>query len=160
MCYSIWQVLRNRGGIMFKIKLDNKAVSNIVNIYFVLFLWVCLIGMMFQSSNEFVFVSFLVFSLVYFAIQVIKFLLGFKLLAVKDKKMPKKQKKALEKKYSDIYLVAKKMADYFTIFIFGLSIIYIFLFIQNISPMLLLLMMVILFVWIVYLIIYNMKTGK
>lgn len=145
---------------MFKVKLDNKTISNIVNIYFVLFLWVCLIMMMFQSSNEFVFVSFLVFSLIYFTIQIIKFLLGFKLLALKDKKMPKKQKKVLEKKYSNIYLVVKNMANYFTIFIFGLAIVYIFLFIQNISPMLLLLMMIILVVWIVYLVIYNMKIGK
>lgn len=145
---------------MFKINLDNKTICNIVNIYFVLFLWVCLIGIMFQSSNEFVFVSFLVFSLIYFAIQVIKFLLSFKLLAIKDKKMPKKQKKALEKKYNNIYLIAKKMANYSTTFIFGLSIVYIFLFIQNISPMLLLLMMIILVVWIIYLVIYNIKTQK
>ena len=71
---------RNRGGIMFKIKLDNKTVSSIVNIYFILFLWICLIGMMFQSSNEFIFVSFLFISLFYFAVQVIKILLNFKLI--------------------------------------------------------------------------------
>ena len=82
--------LRNRGEIMFEIKLDSKTTANIVNIYFVLFLWVCLIGMMFQSSNEFVFVTFLFFSLFYFAIQVLKFLLNFKLISIKEKKIPKK----------------------------------------------------------------------
>ncbi len=152
--------LRNRGEIMFEIKLDSKTTANIVNIYFVLFLWVCLIGMMFQSSNEFVFVTFLFFSLFYFAIQVLKFLLNFKLISIKEKKMPKKEKKALEKKFGTIYSVVKKVIDYFTIFIFGLATIYIFLYIEDISPMLLIIMMIILTIWIIYLIIYNVRTQK
>lgn len=151
---------RNRGGIMFKIKLDNKTVSSIVNIYFILFLWICLIGMMFQSSNEFIFVSFLFISLFYFAVQVIKILLNFKLISIKEKKMPKKVKKVLEKKYGTIYTIIKKIIDYFTILIFAIAIIYIFLFIERISPMLLLLMMIVLIVWIIYLIFYNIKTQK
>ncbi len=145
---------------MFEIKLDSKTTANIVNIYFVLFLWVCLIGMMFQSSNEFVFVTFLFFSLFYFAIQVLKFLLNFKLISIKEKKMPKKEKKALEKKFGTIYSVVKKVIDYFTIFIFGLATIYIFLYIEDISPMLLIIMMIILTIWIIYLIIYNVRTQK
>ena len=87
---------------MFKIKLDHKTISNIINIYFVLFLWVCLIGMMFQSSNEFIFVTFLLFSLFYFAIQISKVFLNFKLLSIQEKKMPKKAKKVLEKKFGTI----------------------------------------------------------
>lgn len=145
---------------MFKIKLDNKTVSNIINIYFVLILWICLIGIMFQSSNEFVFVTFLIFSLFYFAIQVFKIFLNFKLISIREKKMPKKVKGTLEKKYGTIYLVVKRMLDYFTIFIFGLAILYTLLFIEDISPVLLLLMMAILVLWIVYLIVYNVKIGK
>ena len=152
--------LRNRGEIMFEIKLDSKTTANIVNIYFVLFLWVCLIGIMFQSSIEFVFVTFLFFSLFYFAIQLLKFLLNFKLISIKEKKMHKKEKKALEKKFGTIYSVVKKVIDYFTIFIFGLATIYIFLYIEDISPMLLIIMMIILTIWIIYLIIYNVRTQK
>lgn len=152
--------LRNRGGFMFKIKLDHKTISNIINIYFVLFLWVCLIGMMFQSSNEFIFVTFLLFSLFYFAIQISKVFLNFKLLSIQEKKMPKKAKKVLEKKFGTIYMIVKKITDYFTIFIFALAIIYIVIYIENISSTLLLLMMIILIMWIIYLIIYNVRTQK
>lgn len=148
---------RNRGGIMLKIKLDKKIISNIVNVYFILLLWVCLIGISFQSSNEFVFVSFLIFSLFYFIVQILKFFLEFKLLSLKEKKMSKKIKTALEKKYKANYLIVKRIVHYYTIFIFGLSFIYTFLFIESISPILLLIMVIILVLWIIYLLFYNIK---
>lgn len=145
---------------MLKINLDKKIVSNIINVYFVLLLWICLIGATFQSSNELIFISFLLFSLFYALIQILKFFLEFKLLSLKEKKMSKKKKNALEKKYQTNYLIVKGIAYCYTIFIFSLSFVYTFLYIENISPVLLLIMVIILVIWVIYLLFYNIKINK